>query len=112
VHDIARAGDAIVAATSEGLSRFDGQAWRPVGDTAIAVRGLADDATAGVLWAATNKGLRWLSHAATPLGDPAAAPVIVAGDVRDVALDAFGRVWALTSSYIAAVSPPNLVGHK
>jgi len=112
VHDLARAGDAIVAATSEGLSRFDGQTWRPVGATTIAVRGLADDTQAGVLWAATNKGLRWLSHAANPLGDPAAAPVVVAGDVRDVALDGFGRVWTLTSSYIAAVSPPNLASQK
>jgi hypothetical protein len=101
---LARAGDGtIVAATSEGLARFDGHAFRPFGGERFAVHGLAADGR-GVLWAATNKGLR---PVATGAWDRALAdsPEMVSGNLRDVAPDSFGRVWALTTNAIALASP-------
>lgn len=100
---IARAADGtIVAATSEGLARFDGHAFRPFGGERIAVHGLAADGR-GMLWAATNKGLRPIAAATwdQPLAD---APEMVSGNLRDVAPDAFGRLWALTTNAIAVAS--------
>ncbi|MES1164291.1 MAG: hypothetical protein ABUR63_00920, partial [Verrucomicrobiota bacterium] len=47
----------VVAATSEGLARFDGHAFRAFGGEKFAVHGLAVDGR-GTLWAATNRGLR------------------------------------------------------
>jgi hypothetical protein len=57
------------------------------------------------LWAATNKGLRPVSVGGQwdrALGD---APEMVPGSLRDVAPDAFGRIWALTVNAIALASP-------
>jgi hypothetical protein len=102
VHAIGRGSDgAIWAATSEGLARFDGQNWRPLGTTELVTRGLATDHT-GRVWVATAKGLRALAPAAAGAGaDPATAPVILAGDMRDVTVDRFGRVWAMSTTSIA-----------
>ncbi len=91
----------IWAATSEGLARWDGQSWRPAGGAVGATRGLATDEQ-GNLWVATRQGLRVLSHGATDLG---AAPVLMAGDLRDLVRDQFGRFWALSSASIALVAP-------
>ena len=103
VHAIARGSDgAIWAATSQGLARFDGQNWRPLGTTGLAARGLAKDG-AGRVWVATNKGLRMLPADATAGADPDRAPVIVDGDMRDVATDRLGRIWAMSTSSIALV---------
>jgi hypothetical protein len=123
VHAITRGLDgAPWAATSAGLVRFDGDGWRALGTTALATRGLATDRR-GRLWVATNKGLRLLtptpqeaaaaaSRAAADGGvagapasaaDPGAAPVVLEGDMRDVAVDRFGRVWALGAASIALV---------
>ena len=106
VHGVAKApADAIWAATSEGIARFDGKVWRAYGggaeETIVACRGLARDGT-DAMWIATAKGLRRVTPAdagAGHLGD-----VVVAGDQRDVKLDRFGRIWALSSSSIAVVS--------
>ena len=99
VHAIARGPDgAIWAATSEGLARFDGKDWRPLGSTELAVRGLAIDGKSRA-WVATSKGLRMLTGAT----DPAAARVIVPGEMRDVVADRFGRVWAMSNTSIAFV---------
>jgi hypothetical protein len=99
VHAIARRPDgAIWAATSEGLVHFDGKDWRPLGTTELAVRGLATDGKSRA-WVATSKGLRVLDGAS----DPGGAPVVVAGDMRDVVADRFGRVWAMTATSIAFV---------
>jgi len=101
---VARAGDGtIVAATSEGLARFDGHAFRPFGGERFAVHGLAADEH-GRLWAATNKGLRPIALGA---GDQtlADAPETVSGNLRDIVPDTFGRVWALTTNAIAVASP-------
>ena len=75
VHAIARGSDgAIWAATSEGLARFDGQNWRPLGTTELVTRGLATDGK-GRVWVATGKGLRALPPgAAAADADPGAAP--------------------------------------
>jgi len=104
VHAIARGSDgAIWAATSGGLARFDGQNWVPLGSTELATRGLARDGK-GRVWVATAKGLRLLPpDAAGTAADPAAAPIIVAGDMRDVATDRFGRIWAMSNTSIALV---------
>jgi hypothetical protein len=80
VHDILRAPDgSIWAATSEGLVRFDGQAWRPLGSTELAARGLALD-DKGRVWVATNKGLRLIADPGKPPPPsgtpPAAAPPV------------------------------------
>jgi hypothetical protein len=99
VHAIARGPDgAIWIATSEGLARFDGKDWRPLGTTELGVRGLAVDAKSRA-WVATSKGLRMLTGAS----DPAAAPVVVSGEMRDVVTDRFGRVWGMTTTSIAFV---------
>jgi hypothetical protein len=102
VHAIGRGSDgAIWAATSEGLARFDGQNWRPLGTTELPTRGLATDHS-GRVWIATGKGLRALPPSAAGAGaDPATAPVILAGDMRDVTVDRFGRVWAMSTTSIA-----------
>jgi len=107
VHAVAKVpGDAIWAATSEGVARLDGKVWRAVGggeEGVVACHGLARDATGGV-WIATAKGLRHLSAGdakAGRLGD-----VVVAGDMRDVHIDRLGRVWALSSASIVLVAPP------
>jgi len=105
VHAIARGSDgAIWAATSSGIARFDGQDWRPLGTTELVTRGLATDGN-GRVWVATSKGLRALPPAAAGAGaDPAGAPVILAGDMRDVAADRFGRIWAMSTTSIALVA--------
>lgn len=104
VHAIGRGSDgAIWVATSEGLARYDGQNWRPLGTTGLVTRGLATDGT-GRVWIATGKGLRMLpAGTAAPGADPGAAPVVLAGDMRDVASDRFGRIWAMSTSSIALV---------
>jgi len=111
VHAIDRGADGTLwAATSQGLVRFDGKDWRPLGASEMAARGLARDAK-GRLWIASNTGLRVIEPVSAPAsGAPAAsldvehAPVIVAGDMRDVTVDGFGRAWALSPSTIALVS--------
>jgi hypothetical protein len=108
VHGVAKApGDAIWAATSEGVARFDAKVWRAFGggeEAVVACRGLARDG-ADAMWVATAKGLRRLTTAdvkAGRLGD-----VVVAGDARDVHLDRFGRIWSLSSSSITLVDQPS-----
>jgi hypothetical protein len=105
VHGIGRGSDgAIWAATSEGVARFDGQNWRPLGSTELVTRGLATDGK-GRVWLATTKGLRTLPPAdkGAPAPDPGAAPVVLAGEMRDVAADRFGRIWAMSTTSIALV---------
>ena len=105
VHGIGRGSDgAIWVATSEGVARFDGQNWRPLGTTELVTRGLATDGK-GRVWIATSKGLRMLPPAdkGAPAPDPGAAQVVLAGDMRDVAADRFGRIWAMSTTSIALV---------
>ncbi len=107
VHAIGRGSDgAIWAATSEGLARFDGQNWRPLGTTELGTRGLATDGK-GRVWIATTKGLRALPGVAgaggAPTADPGTAPVVLAGEMRDVVADRFGRIWAMATTSIAVV---------
>jgi hypothetical protein len=106
VHAIARGSDgAIWAATSQGLARFDGTNWLPLGATDLVTSGLARDGK-GRVWVATAKGLRLLPpDAAGTDADPARAPVMVEGDMRDVEADRFGRIWAMSTSSIALVEP-------
>jgi hypothetical protein len=105
VHAVAKApGDAVWAATSEGVARLDDKVWRAFGggeEAVVACRGLARDADDS-MWIATAKGLRRVTAAevkAGRLGD-----VVVDGDMRDVKVDRFGRVWALSSASIALIS--------
>jgi hypothetical protein len=101
VWSIGRAGDGTIwAATSEGLARWDGRSWHPADTATTATRGLATD-DQGRLWVATSKGLRVLARGSTDL---AAAPMVVAGDLRDLTRDGFGRLWALSSASIALVT--------
>jgi ligand-binding sensor domain-containing protein len=107
VHAVAKApGDAIWAATSEGVARLDGKVWRAVGggeEGVVASHGLARDA-AGAMWIATAKGLRHLTIADAQVGR--LGDVVVGGDMRDVHIDPKGRVWALSSASIVLVTPP------
>ena len=107
LHAIARGSDgAIWVASSEGLARFDGQNWRPLGTTALVTRGLATDGK-GRVWVATGKGLRALPPGAgtgDAPADPGATPTVLAGDMRDVAADRFGRIWAMSTTSIALVN--------
>jgi hypothetical protein len=129
VHAIGRGADgALWAGTSQGLVRFDGKDWRPLGTSEIAARGIATDGK-GRVWIATSKGLRvverapglapperegaaarrdepaaaTLAPATATTVDPDHAPVIVAGDMRDVTVDRSGRVWAMSTTTIALV---------
>jgi hypothetical protein len=106
VHAIGRGSDgAIWAATSEGLARYDGQNWLPLGTTALVTRGLATDGQ-GRVWVATAKGLRMLpAKAEAGAADPGSAAVVLAGDFRDVAADRLGRIWAMSATSIALVEP-------
>jgi len=104
VHAIGRASDgAIWAATSAGVARFDGQNWRPLGSTELVARGIATDGK-GRVWVATSKGLRALPPGEAAAGvDPAAVPVVLAGEMRDVTTDRLGRIWAMSATSIALV---------
>jgi ligand-binding sensor domain-containing protein len=102
VRGVARGPDGKVwAATSEGLARFDGRDWRTQGSEEVAARGIAADGK-GRVWVASNKGLRLLD-AKAPDADPGTAPVVLPGDMRDVMVDRFGRVWAMSSASIALI---------
>jgi hypothetical protein len=106
VHAIGRGSDgAIWVATSEGLARYDGQDWRPLGTTTLVTRGLATDGQ-GRVWVATAKGLRMLpAGAKAESADPASAPAVLPGEMRDVAADRLGRIWAMSTTSIALVEP-------
>ena len=105
---VARGGDgAIWAATSEGIARFDGKSWHPAEGTdagKVAVHGLATDDT-GWLWAATAKGLRIMGISGRTSGNLDSASLVIPDDMRDLTRDEFGRLWALSASSIALVSP-------
>jgi hypothetical protein len=105
VHGVAKGADgSIWAATSEGVARFDGKTWRMLGegeDAIVACRGLARDGD-GAVWVATAKGLRRVTPA--DAREQRQGDVVVEGDMRDVRLDRFGRVWALSSSSISLIS--------
>jgi hypothetical protein len=105
VHAVAKApGDAIWAATSEGVATFDGKTWRMRGDgedAIVACRGLVRDGHDG-MWVATAKGLRLVTPAdARALGQ---GDVVVEGDLLDVSVDRYGRVWALSNDSITVVA--------
>jgi hypothetical protein len=108
VHAVAKApGDAIWAATSEGVARLDGKIWRALSgaeEAVVACRGLARDAT-DAMWIATARGLRRVAPADAKAGGRI-GEVVVAGDERDVRLDRFGRIWALSSASIAFIARP------
>ena len=94
----------IWAATSVGAGRFDGTEWRfPFdGPASTPVRAVVLDG-GGRMWLATAKGLRVLDakEASAPRLD--AGTSVVDDDVLDLALDRFGRIWALGSAAIAVV---------
>jgi ligand-binding sensor domain-containing protein len=100
VHALVHGPDgAIWAATSEGVVRFDGKEWRALGSAEISARGMVVDRKRRV-WVATHKGLRVMDPGQT---DPGAARTVIAGRMRDVTLDGFGRVWAMSASTIALI---------
>jgi hypothetical protein len=103
------ANGGIIAATSEGLARFDGHSFHPFGGERFAVHGLATDGS-GMMWAGTNKGLRPFGGGPDSRLD--AAPEVVDGSLRDLARDGFGRVWALTSNAIALVTPAKVNANR
>jgi hypothetical protein len=94
----------IWVATTLGAGRFDGMDWRfPFdGPASAAVRAVAVDGS-GRTWLATAKGLRVLDakEASAPRLD--AGTSVVDDDTLDLALDRFGRIWALGSAAIAIV---------
>jgi hypothetical protein len=94
----------IWAATSVGAGRFDGTEWRfPFdGPASAPARAVALDG-GGRMWLATAKGLRVLDakQASAPRLD--AGSSVVDDDVLDLALDRFGRIWALGSAAISIV---------
>jgi ligand-binding sensor domain-containing protein len=104
VHGVARGpADALWAATSEGLARYDGTAWKPFGsdeESVVACRAVAR-APAGGLWVATAKGLRLVTEADAKAGRD--GETILGRDARDLRVDREGRLWVLTSSSIAVV---------
>ena len=94
----------IWAATSVGAGRFDGTVWRfPFdGPGAAPVRALAADG-GGRMWLATAKGLRVLDSTEASAPRLGAGTSVVDDDMLDLALDRFGRIWALGSAAIAIV---------
>ncbi len=113
---VARGGDGkIWAATPAGAGRFDGAEWRFPGDgpAATPARALALDG-GGRMWLATAKGLRVLDPAEAGAPRLVAGTSIVDDDMLDLALDRFGRIWALGSAAIAIVDTgsPALTGSK
>jgi len=94
----------IWAATSLGAGRFDGTEWRfPFdGPASTPARALALDG-GGRMWLATAKGLRVLDAKEASAPRLGSGTSVVDDDVLDLALDRFGRVWALGSAAIAIV---------
>jgi hypothetical protein len=45
------------------------------------------------------------AKAADAAADPGSAAVVLAGDMRDVAADRLGRIWAMSATSIALVEP-------
>jgi hypothetical protein len=99
VHAIGRVAGAVWAATSAGIARYETQGWRPLESDGIAARGFVGDRS-GKTWVASSRGLRLLS---SNVSDLATAPTIVDGEFRDVTVDRFDRVWAMSSTSIAFV---------
>jgi ligand-binding sensor domain-containing protein len=100
VHGVGKGPDGTIwAATSEGPASFDGKVWRAAraGET-LATRALVHDG-GGRTWLATAKGLRMIPSAGVE-------SIVVDGDMRDVVLDRFGRLWALSNFSIARVEAP------
>jgi ligand-binding sensor domain-containing protein len=91
----------IWAATSGGLARFGSGSWHAFGADDLATHGLALDGL-GRAWVATARGLRALDRG---VSDVASAPTVAAGDMRDLALDRTGRIWALSPATIVVVTP-------
>jgi ligand-binding sensor domain-containing protein len=106
-HGVGRGPDgAIWAATGQGLARFDGRVWRAaplladVDGDQVTARAVIRDAR-GRTWVPTAHGLMMMMPGARP-----APATIVDGDVRDAAVDHFGRVWALGAGAITLVTAP------
>ena len=98
--------DSVVwAATSGGLSRFDGDRWRsPDGQQQHRAQalGLANDGHQR-LWVATAEGLRVIDREQAARGDP--GTIIVTDGVRDVRIDRYGRLWGLGANAVIMVDP-------
>jgi ligand-binding sensor domain-containing protein len=110
-YDVAKGSDGqIWAATSAGVGRFDGKEWRfgqqsegkSTDGEAPATRALAGDGS-GRMWLATARGLRVLDAREAGARTVAAGARVVDDDVLDLALDRFGRVWALGAAALAVV---------
>jgi len=116
-YDVIKGSDGkIWAATSAGVGRFDGKEWRfgqQGGDAgggggkssdgeAAATRALAGDGS-GRMWLATARGLRVLDAREAGAHDLSAGARVVDDDMLDLALDRFGRVWALGAVSLAIV---------
>ena len=100
----ARASDgAIWAATSAGAGALRRQGLAAArATTELASRG-PRHRRQGPALGRDQQGAAPASGEAAAGVDPAAAPVILAGEMRDVATDRFGRVWAMSTTSIALV---------
>jgi hypothetical protein len=105
IHDIGPGlGDEIWVATRRGVGTFDGARWRfpKLGPFYLPATSLAYDG-AGHRFIGTDRGLFCVGDCIEPAID--ARRGLLDDKVRDLAVDARGRVWALTEKGISVIDP-------
>ncbi|RMH41355.1 MAG: hypothetical protein D6689_11340 [Deltaproteobacteria bacterium] len=95
-------GGIVFAATGVGVGVFDGERWSAPRPLQRAVNAVAVGAD-GRLWMATPRGLAVYDGARVRRLDRRRG--LLSDDVRDLAIDRFGRVWALAGAGVSIVTP-------
>jgi ligand-binding sensor domain-containing protein len=95
-------GGEVWVASERGVGRFNGKTWRfeRQGPLGFKIRSLAR-AEHGWVWLGTNRGLVLVAGPQLELFDTGRG--LLEGEVIDVAVDRFGRVWALSPKGVTLV---------
>jgi hypothetical protein len=95
-------GGIVFAATGAGVGEYDGDKWQFPKELAFPVNDLAL-APDGRLWLATERGVALYDGKRVKRLDVRRG--LIENEIEDVALDAFGRVWARGPGSITLISP-------
>jgi len=95
-------GGVVFAATGAGVGVFDGDKWSAPAPLQRAVNAVAVGAD-GKLWMATPRGVAAYDGARVRRLDSRRG--LLEDDIADIAIDQFGRIWALSEHGISIVTP-------